>query len=75
MIKPDEQLIREFEEFMAANPYANRHQISRALKVGLERLGRLVKLPPKISKSAAGTMARKQGGWGKNFRLKGSPKI
>ena len=71
----DDELRKKFEAFLKDNPYATRNRIRLALGTTIERMERMgLKLPPKIPPSAASTMARKQGGWGKNFNLKGSPK-
>lgn len=75
VIKPEEELRKEFNEFIKKNPYASRNAIRLALGTTVARLESLgLALPPKIPPSAAATLARKRGGWGSNFRLPGSPK-
>lgn len=74
MIQSDEELIKAFNEYMAANPYTTRNKVQRALNTSIQRLEMLgCKLPLKLHPSAAALMAKKTGGWGTNFRLKGSP--
>lgn len=71
----DQEVIEKYNEFIAANPWATRHKIYTSIGVSLPRLERLgCKLPLKVHPSDAARMAKKAGGWGKDFRLRGSPK-
>lgn len=74
-IKSDDQLREEFFAYLKKRPYASRNEIRLALKTTVDRMERMgLPLPPKLSPSCAAHIARKKGGWGKNFKLRGSPK-
>jgi hypothetical protein len=75
----DEEIIAKYEAYMASEPYPYLNKIHRDTGLSKHVLTRLhkegkIKLPPRLTLSGAGRMARLKGGWGDKFRLPGSPK-
>ena len=71
----DDEVIAAFNAFMEKNPYTTRHKIQLGIGITVGRLEKLgLKLPAKVGKADASRMAKISGGWGKDFRLRGSPK-
>lgn len=72
--KTEDQILKDFAAFMEKNPLATRRVISDKINVSTYRLEKmhdagLLKLPPKISPSLSGKMAKKTSPWRTNLKL------